>query len=214
MKKLLCILLCLMLVLPSALADTPARRLTEDDPAYVWLYEKSMELAAKVQNALHNPLYSVLFSLSEQVPKDEVSEELELLRMQDFANPTEVTIVRADQALANGTIAELFQYAADEGVLPEGQATEYLATLYHSTASMLSQNDSDALRLIAAWVESIVSKNYPLPDELDGPCFAVMYYGGLYVCLITFYPMDNGNVSARVQLIPSRAADALNIPVE
>ena len=32
MKKLLCVLLCLMLILPSALADTPAVRLKETDP--------------------------------------------------------------------------------------------------------------------------------------------------------------------------------------
>ena len=57
MKKLLCVLLCMMLILPSALADTPAKRLTEENGAYQWLYDTSLSMAAVFDEALRNDAY-------------------------------------------------------------------------------------------------------------------------------------------------------------
>ena len=53
-----------------------------------------------------------------------------------------------------------------------------------------------------------------LPEGMDMPCFVVMYYGGLYAYLVTFYPTVNGTMVANAQFIPSFAADELYFPGE
>ena len=117
MKKLLCALICLILVIPSALAETSPEKLTEDNPLYY----------------------------------------------------TSV-----------GTIL-----------------------LGQSGASTLALSSS--LSLTDAYIR---------PEEMTGPCYVVMFYGGLYAYLVTFCPTANETMIARAQFIPSRAADELNIPVE
>ena len=52
MKKLLCALLCLLLCLPTALADGAPVKLSESEPLYTSLYERSMELAYLFDEAL------------------------------------------------------------------------------------------------------------------------------------------------------------------
>ena len=63
-------------------------------------------------------------------------------------------------------------------------------------------------------IPSALAEAAPVKLTEDVPCFAVLQYGGLYAYLITFYPMDNGKVSVCGQVIPSRAVDELNIPLE
>ena len=46
MKQLLCFFVCFLLIVPSALADTTAKRLTEENGAYQWLYDTSLSMAA------------------------------------------------------------------------------------------------------------------------------------------------------------------------
>ena len=93
MKKLLCVFLCLMLLVPSALTEGMPQALTEDDPAYAWIYEKSTELAALLDEALRSDGY-----LSIYFPQDQFAGELANLRKHDFSHPTAVAILRADDA--------------------------------------------------------------------------------------------------------------------
>ena len=95
MKKLLCFFVCFLLIVPSALADTPPVRLSEDDPLYTSLLERSMELAGLFNEALHSESYLSLL----QMP-DDLKEELALVQIQDFTQPLDVTIVRAEDAFA------------------------------------------------------------------------------------------------------------------
>lgn len=216
MKKLICAFLCLMLLLPSALADTPARRLTADEPLYTSLYERGMELAWLFNETVHNDEYLNLF-----LDPRAYEETLSLLRMQDFTDPLDVIIVRADCALAAESIGGLsvggLARRLESADVSENMKEALIREEYHQTAWQLTWADApewdsheysllyDLLAVKDAWIQ---------PEEMDGPCFAVMFYGGLYALLITFVPNANRVVEARAQLIPSRAADELNIPIE
>ena len=88
MKKLLCVFLCLMLLVPSALAEGMPRALTENDPAYAWICEKSTELAALLDEALRSDGY-----LSIYFPQDQFGGELANLRKHDFSHPAAVAVL-------------------------------------------------------------------------------------------------------------------------
>ena len=67
MKKLLCILVCFLLVIPSALADTPPVKLQEDDPLYTSLHERAMEYAGLFNEALHSEEYLSLIQTARNI---------------------------------------------------------------------------------------------------------------------------------------------------
>ncbi len=206
MKKLVCVLLCLMLILPSALADTGAVRLTEGDPAYEWLYEKSMALAAVFNEALHSNEYITLYS-----PELEGYEELALLQMQDFSQPLAVTIVRAD---------DLLSAYGPNSIFSQALASDYSPALMEAISRKLYTDTSLSMLQASSMNEMIISTvltvndAYVRPAEIDGPCYAIMFYGGLYAFVAVFFPTENGIVYASATFIPSRSADELNLPVE
>lgn len=204
MKKLICAVICLLLVLPSALADTPPVKLTEDDPLYTSLYERSMELAGLFNEALHSEDYLSLM----QIP-DDLKEELALVQVQDFTQPLDAAIIRTEDAFyvyeANDPYIKLF--AAD--ISPALKALTW-QMLYESTGAILASRDDDSTLLLSSLLS--LSDAYMLPEGMDMPCFAVMQYGGLYAYLVSFYPTVNGTMVANAQFIPSFAADELNFP--
>ncbi|MDO5327980.1 MAG: hypothetical protein Q4G00_14890 [Clostridia bacterium] len=206
MKKLLCFALILLLLFPSALADTPARKLEESEPLYISLYERAMEYAGLFNEALHSEDYLALM----RIPSD-YGEELALVQMQDFTQPISVTIVQTEDAFAvyepDDPYIRLF--AAD--LSPALKALTW-QKVYERTGTILANQGgvstmalSNALALSDAFIQ---------PEEMTAPCFIVMQYGGLYAFLVTFYPTANGTVTANAQFIPSRAADDLNLPNE
>ena len=211
MKKLISVVLCLLLIVPCAFAEEQPRRVTEDDPAYAWLYEKSMEMAGNFQKSLNSPFHSFLIFPS-QAERKELTEELTLLKAQDYSSPENVTIVCTDQPLADSYVFDILESDFIEAVLPVQQKSDARREMYHSTATLLS-NDGD-IAFIVISTSLTKKKSYGCPDELEGPCFAVMYYGGLYAYLTTFYPIDNEKVSVCGQVILSSAADELNLPIE
>lgn len=206
MKKLLCVLLCLVLFVPSALADTAPVKLAEDDPLYTSLYERSMELAGLFNEALHSEAYLSFLS----IPSD-YQDELALVQMQDFTQPWDVTIVCGENALSSNDIGEVSVLLEQAGLSPALAALTQQRIYTGIGAMLLNQSDiatvalSSAMRLTDAYIK---------PEEMTGPCFVVMQYGGLYAFLVTFCPTANNTVLAEARLIPSRAADALNIPLE
>ncbi len=206
MKKLFCILVCFMLFVPSALADTPPVKLQEDDPLYTSLYERAMEYAGLFNEALHSEDYLSLMQIS-----DGVKDELALAQMQDFTQPLDVTIVRTEDAFAvyepNDPYIQLF--SAD--VSPALKTLTW-QRLYNSAGAILTGRES--LSILALSSMLTLTDAFIRPDTMDGPCYAVMQYGGLYAFLVTFVPTANGTVIATAQFIPSRAADDLNLPVE
>ena len=205
MKKLICILLCLMMILPIALAENTPRQLSPDEPLYTSLYERSMELAGLFNEALHSPGYVSLFTAND------FGETLEQLQIQDFTQPLDVTIIRADQTIKNAELASLTD------AVPGADLSMALEELiwqkaYLATASILNAREGTEILALASVFA--FSDAYICPEELDGPCFVVMQYGGLYAFLVTFYPTVNRTVLAQAQFIPSRAADLLNLPAE
>ena len=205
MKKAICFVLCLLMLVPSALAETAPRKLSEDEPLYTSLYERSMELAYLFNEALHSEGYVALFTVND------FAETLEQLQMQDFTQPWDVTIVRADRAINNAGLGPIAE-AVPEADLSMALEEFIWQKAYHATASLLSAREgTETLALSSIFT---FSDAYICPEELDGPCFVVMQYGGLYALLITFYPTVNGTVTAHAQFIPSRAADELNLPKE
>lgn len=206
MKKLLCFFVCFLLIVPSALADTPPVRLSEDDPLYTSLLERSMELAGLFNEALHSESYLSLL----QMP-DDLKEELALVQIQDFTQPLDVTIVRTEDAFAmyEGNDPWIMLFSAD--VSPALKAITWQKLYNGAGATLARQNGVSTLAL-----SSLLSFSdaYMLPEGMDMPCFVVMQYGGLYAYLVTFYPTANGTVIANAQFILSRAADELNLPTE
>ena len=206
MKKLLCILVCFLLVIPSALADTPPVKLQEDDPLYTSLHERAMEYAGLFNEALHSEEYLSLI----QIP-DGVKDVLALAQMQDFTQPVDVTIVRTDDAFA------MYEPGDPHILLFAAEVSPALKTLtwqrlYNSTGAILASQEGDAVLALSSLLT--LTDAFIQPDTMDGPCFAVMQYGGLYAFLVTFVPTANGAVIATAQFIPSRAADDLNMPTE
>ena len=206
MKKLLCFALILLLLFPSALADTPARKLEESEPLYISLYERAMEYAGLFNEAVHSEEYLSLM----QIP-DDLKEELSLIQMQDFTQPWGMTIVRADDALASYLPTDP-QLLLEKTDLSPALKTLILQKLYESTGAILVGPSGPATIALSSLLR--LSDAFIQPEAMDGSCFAVMQYGGLYAFLVTFYPTANGTVTANAQFIPSRAADELNLPNE
>jgi len=198
-----------MLLVPSALADTPPVQVTEEDPAYAWLYETSLEMAGSFQKSLNSPFHLFLIFPS-QAERGELTEELALLKAQDYTDPWAVTIVAADQPLADIHIFDILESDFIQEALPEGQRDAARGEMYHSAGALLSNEGSIAFTVISTSLQA--KKSVSCPVELESPCFSVMQYGGLYAYLTTFYPMGSGRVSVYGQVILSRAADELNLP--
>ena len=206
MKKLLSAILCFLLILPCACAEEQARRLTEDEPLYTCLYERSMEMAGIFDTALRSEEYQSLF-----FSPGEFAETLSLLKAQDFTQPVSAAAVRSD-TLFSGELNE--EIAKSLGIvdLPEPLDDFVWRAFYLRAASVLTgQMDSATLSLsmTLAFSDAIIQ-----PGEIGGPCFVVLFYGGLYAFLVTFYPTVNGTVLLHAQFIPSGAADRLNLPGE
>jgi hypothetical protein len=199
-------MLCILLTVPCALADTAPVRLTEDDPLYTSLYERGMELAGLFNEALHSEDYLALM----RIPSD-YEEELALVQMQDFTRPLDVTIVQTEDAFAvyEPDDPHILLFAADLSPALKALAWQ---KVYESTGMILvNQSGVSTMALSSALA---FSDAYIRPEEITAPCFMVMQYGGLYAFLVTFYPTANGTVTANAQFIPSRAADELNIPLD
>ena len=206
MKKLRCIAVCLFLLLPSALADAVPRKLAEDEPLYTSLYERSMEMAWLFNEALHSDDYVGMV-----VSLDAVENTLNLLRMQDFTKPLDVKVVRSDRLVDDGVFNRLLNMLPGAD-FHEGLKETVRRKFYQTCALQLSAMEGEETMLLSAALT--LSDAYMLPEGMDMPCFVVMYYGGLYAYLVTFYPTVNGTMVANAQFIPSFAADELYFPGE
>ncbi len=205
MKKLLCVFLCLMLLVPSALAEGMPRALTEDDPTYAWICEKSTELAALLDEALRSDGY-----LSIYFPQDQFGGELANLRKHDFSHPAATAVLRADDAFLE-QIADQYGPMLNSLGLSESLESSVRRTVWLSVGNVLigSMVSADMLALSSALT---FSDAYICPDTVDGPCLAVMHCGGPYAFLAVFVPNGEGAVLARGQFIPSWLADILIAP--
>ena len=103
MKRVLCIIACLCLLVPCAFAEELPRAVGENDADYAWLYENSLVVAERFQYGLDCTWHSFLLSAA-NVPEQEMLDALAPLRAQDYSQPTDVTFVRADQLLPDETI--------------------------------------------------------------------------------------------------------------
>ena len=103
MKRILCIIVCLCLLVPCAFAEELPRAIEESDADYAWLYENSLVVAERFQYGLDCTWHSFLLSAA-NVPEQEMLDALAPLRMQDYSQPTGVTFVRADQILPDEMI--------------------------------------------------------------------------------------------------------------
>jgi len=208
MKRFFSLIVCLIMLIPSALAETPARKLEESDPLYTSLRERALEMAGLFDEALRSDAY-LLFYLADL---SRVEDTVGLLRTQDFTQPLDVTIVCAADALASSEPFQAVETELEKAGFSPALSQLMRQKLYGGTASiLLSQGSMYKLALASALT---FSDAFIRPEEMDGPCFAVMQYGGLYAFLVTFMPTANGTVTAIAQFIPSRAADDLNLPIE
>ncbi|MBR4540360.1 MAG: hypothetical protein IKO52_16150 [Clostridia bacterium] len=103
MKKVLCIMVCLCLLIPCALAEELPQVIEENGADYSWLYENALTVAERFQYGLDCTWHSFLLSAA-NVPEREMVDALSPLRTQDYNQPTGVTIVRADQLVPDEMI--------------------------------------------------------------------------------------------------------------
>ena len=99
--------------------------------------------------------------------------------------------------------------------IPEEQRAWYIEEdperdLYHSAPVILNAQEDEMFCAIsqALQVTGIAMRE----EALDGPCYLVMYYSGLYALLVTYYPAGEGFISFSAQVIYSRSADKLLQP--
>ena len=191
-----------MLLVPSALAEGMPRALTEDDPAYAWICEKSTGLAALLDEALRSDGYLSLFS-----PQDQFAGELANLRKHDFAHPAATAVLRADDAFLE-QIADQYGSLLDSPDLSESLKSSIRRTVWLSVGNLLigSMVSTEMLALSSMLA---FSDAYICPESIDGPCLAVMRYGGSYAFLAVFVPGGNGTVAAKAQFIPDWLAEVL-----
>ena len=181
-------------------------KLDESEPLYTSLYERSMELAGLFNEALHSEAYLAFLSL----PAD-FQEELSLLQMQDFTQPWDVIVVCGENALSSNDVSEVYGLLKQAGLSP-ALAALTRQQIYTSIGTiLLGQSGASTLALSSSMA---LTDAYIKPAEMTGPCYVVMFYGGLYAYLVTFCPTANETMIARAQFIPSRAADGLNLPLE
>ena len=103
MKRVLCIIVCLCLLIPCALAEELPRGIEENDADYTWLYENSLTVAERFQYGLDCTWHSFLLSAA-NVPEQEILDALSPLRTQDYNQPTGVTFVRVGQLVPDEMI--------------------------------------------------------------------------------------------------------------
>ncbi len=215
MKKMLSVLVCLLMILSCACAEDAPRRIDEDDAAYSWLMEETMALALRYQWGISSTDHSFVLSTAPAalvIPTEELDEELRLMRMQDYSRPTGISFFRADQLLSSESLEDMIRMGYGEKALEEGDEEALARELYLSAASYLNSLTGGAFQAVSDVIT--VKAASVLPPEVDGPCCAVLYYGGLYVLLIAYCPAEDGGISASAQAIASRSADALLLPAE
>jgi hypothetical protein len=88
--------------------------------------------------------------------------------------------------------------------------TLVMQRLYNSIGTILTtQNDPTYIVLSSAFR---LTDSFIQPEGMDGPCYAVIQYGGAYAFLVSFVPTANGTVIANAQFIPSQAMEQLIPP--
>ena len=212
MKKLICVAMCLLLVIPCAFAEELPRRMAETEPAYSWLHEETMALAERFQRGLNSTDHTYVLSSTLTVPWEDMEEELRLIQTQDFTQPLDVSFFRADQLLSDQVLGEMIKMGIGEKALLFGDESDLIRELYLASGTYLNQQTSPAFNAISDAIR--VRSASVCPEELDSPCCAVLNYGGLYALLVTFYPAEEREISASAQLIYARTADDLNLPTE
>ena len=203
MKRFFSLIVCLIMLIPSALAETVPGKIEESDPLYTSLRERAMEMAGLFDEALRNEEF-----VSLQLP-DSLLEELAPIRAQDYTNPLDVIILRADDALASYLPVD--PRALLESVdLSPALKTLVMQRLYNSIGTILTaQNGPTYIALSSAFR---LTDSFIQPEGMDGPCYAVIQYGGAYAFLVSFVPTANGTVIANAQFIPSQAMEQLIPP--
>ncbi len=211
MKKFLCIFVCFLLICPAVLAESVPTQLTEEDGSYAWLREKSMAMALRFQRGLDHTWHSYLLSAF-NVPQEEMENALAPIRLQDYTQPREMTFVRADQTVSDQELLQMADLGMAENTLPAELEDDPMRDLYLRTSAYLNSQGDERFGAISNALK--ITAMYPCPEELEGPCCAQLRYSGQYSLLITFYPLDNGNVSAWAQVVPASAVGGLAVPLQ
>jgi hypothetical protein len=184
MKKFLAMLLCLCMLLPCAVAES-----TE---AEAWLEEKSLALAALVNEAIHSDAYiSLMLGNTQNIPAD--------LRKTDFSAPTSVKIhidplpSMTAYSLMTESAAKEFQFspALNDYLLRRMKAS--LPTLLVSKEGMEMVVANSIFTFSDAWL---------CPDFITSDAHVFLEYEGDYVLWVEFSVSDLGTVSGQTHLLP------------
>ena len=164
MKRVLCIIACLCLLVPCAFAEETPRAVGESDADYAWLYENSLVIAERFQYGLDCAWHSFLLSAA-NVPEQEMLDALAPLRAQDYSQPTGVTFVRADRLLPDEMI-EAWQAALKaEEEAKALRAALRSAELVNELAVVKLANAEEAVLIAAEEAVKAAEEAFKAADE-------------------------------------------------
>jgi len=200
MKKILCLLLCL-LFMPWAVAEDM------NADAEKWLKEKSLEMAALADDAMDSHAFTQAM-MGKYFPFSDPPENvLAELRQVDFSNPVSMKILLAP-GIAADEILQAMQPMMAEGDISPALA-DWIIRLVNGIlpAGLLPADDFDFSLLSSAFT---VGSGYICPEFITESAWVTLEYDGDYMLLVSFDLIkDNGVISAGTTLLPADAMDQL-----
>ena len=200
MKKILCLLLCL-LFMPWAVAEDM------NADAEKWLKEKSLEMAALADDAMDSHAFTQAM-MGKYFPFSDPPENvLAELRQVDFSNPVSMKILLAP-GIAADEILQAMQPMMAEGDISPALA-DWIIRLANGIlpAGLLPADDFDFSLLSSAFA---VGSAYICPDFITDSAWVTLEYDGDYMLLVIFDLLeDTGVISAGTTLLPADAMDQL-----
>ena len=186
MKKLLAALLCLCMLLSCAFAEDSK---TE---AEAWLEERSMELAALVNEAIHSDAYiSLMLGNTQNIPAD--------LRKTDFSAPASVKI--HVNPLPSITAYSLMTESAAKEFQFSPELNDYLLRRMKASLPTLLVS-KEGMEMVVANSIFTFSDAWLCPDFIASDAHVFLEYEGDYVLWVEFSVSDLGTVSGQTHLLP------------
>jgi hypothetical protein len=184
MKKLVCFVLCLLLLVPSALAEKDVAR---DQ----WLYEKSLECAVIMGKMAQSDKY-----ISSMMSLDSISDLLSEVRAQDFANPAAMRVYGFQEAILSLTI----NVALGQGIDEDVRQAVLSRTRSSISSLLLGQAGANAAALGAILAYSTACRQ---PDAVPGSMLVILDYEGKWSVAVTFEAYPEQVMTVNAMLIPA-----------
>lgn len=201
MKKILCLLLCLLLM--------PCTYAVEGQTeAEAWLREKSLELASLVNDAIHSSAFSEAMMERNFLPFQAPDQMLSQLQQIDFSAPESISILPAP-GIAPEEMLQAMQPMMVKGDISPALADWIISMMNSSIPPRLFPADDFDFPLLSS--AFTVGSGYICPEFITESAWVTLEYDGDYMLLVSFDLIkDNGVISAGTTLLPADAMAELD----